>query len=286
MRTIIAMPERAGEQISVEPNGRVTFGVRYEDEHVLVVDKPARVVTTPGVGHQHDTLLNGLMARDPRTLARLGQRRDYGLCHRLDRDTSGLIAVARTAEAYGGLTAAFRERRVKKFYYAVCHKPPKDGSGVIRRAIEERVERVDKYTSKKTSVLSSGGKPAVTAFRVLATADTGMALVEARPVTGRLHQVRVHLASVGAAIVGDSEYGPRSAANAAKRVALHAHRLAFEHPVTGEAVDVRSPIPKDMRVIIRRVGLPLPSEIEAAPAGPGSEGGHELGGDAVGEEQA
>lgn len=245
----------------VEPNPRVTFGVRHEDEHLIVVDKPARVVTQPGVGHEHDTLLNGLFARYGRELARLGAARDHGLVHRLDRMTSGLIAVARTPEAYDRLRLAFAEREVRKFYYAVCLKAPRDPTGLIKRPLLEQTTRVSRYTSTKTSRISKEGKPAATGYRVLAVSKIGTALLEARPLTGRLHQVRVHLASIGAGILGDETYGPTSTAAAASRLALHAHRLAFDHPVTGEPLDLRSALPKDLRALLRRHGLPLPSEL-------------------------
>jgi len=239
---------------AVEPNERVTFGVRYEDEHLLVVDKPAGVVTLPGVGHQHDTLLNGLFASRGEKLRQLGRARDHGLVHRLDRDTSGLLIVALTVEAYDGLRAMFAERAVRKYYLAIAHKAPREAEGVIKRPVIEYVKRKDRYTSEKLARVDRGGKPAVTAYRVLASNDVGC-LIEARAVTGRLHQVRVHLASIGAALVGDQQYAPRLAAGGLPRAALHAARLKFEHPVTGETVDVRSGLPKDMKKLLHRIGI-------------------------------
>ena len=258
--------------LPIEPNHRVTFAVRHEDEHLLVVDKPARVVTQPGVGHEHDTLLNGLFARHGQQLAQLGAARDYGLVHRLDRMTSGLVAVARTPEAYDRLREAFAQREVRKFYLAVCHKAPREHTGLIKRALLERTAKVRRYTSTKTSAISKEGKPAATGYRVLAVSKIGTALIEARPLTGRLHQVRVHLASIGAGILGDETYGPTSTAAAANRLALHAHRLAFDHPVTGEPLDVRSPPPKDLRALLRRHGLPLPTELPTEPPAEMAEG--------------
>lgn len=243
---------------AIQSNERVTFGVRYSDEHMLIVDKPARVVTHPGVGHEHDTLLNGLFARHERQLRQLGKDRDWGLVHRLDRETSGLVAVALTIDAHAGLRAAFAERRVKKFYLAVTTKAPREDRGVIKKPITEHTQRLSRYTSQKTARFGPGGKPATTAYRVLAVSDTGEALIEARPVTGRLHQVRAHLASIGAGILGDEHYGPKRTTGAASRLALHAHRLGMDHPVTGEPIDARSPMPKDMKYLMRRVGLPWP----------------------------
>lgn len=253
----------------IEPNPRVTYRVAHRDEHLMVVEKPTRVVTHPGVGHEHDTLLNGLFAEVGDRLTQMGEARDWGLVHRLDRETSGLLAVALTHEAYDGLRAQFAAREVAKFYWAVTHKAPRDASGVIRKPIEEVVERATRYTSTKTAKVSASGKPAVTAYRVLAATDLA-ALLECRPVTGRLHQIRVHLNLIGCSIVGDDLYGPRLATGGAPRLALHAHRLRFTHPVSGKAIDVRSPWPKDLRSALNRLRLPRPDLMDHAP-GAGAE---------------
>lgn len=242
---------------SIEPNPRITFGVRYADEHLLVVQKSPRQVTQPGIGHEHDTLLNGLFAVHGPVLQRLGRARDFGLVHRLDRDTSGLLAVALDADAYDGLRAAFASRNIRKFYWAVSHKAPREPTGVIKRPIIEQERRKSRYTSEKIARLAPGGKPAVTAYRVLETSPLA-ALIEARPVTGRLHQIRVHLDSIGAGILGDRLYGPARTNEAAHRLALHAHRIVFDHPITGETIDVTSPFPRDLRGLLRRLDLHRP----------------------------
>ncbi|MEM7622269.1 MAG: RNA pseudouridine synthase [Planctomycetota bacterium] len=255
--------------LSIEPNPRVTFAVRYASPSVLVVDKPGNVVTQPGVGHQHDTLLNGLFATHGRELQQLGANRDFGLVHRLDRETSGLVAVALTADAYDALREAFATRTVRKHYWAVCTKQPNEPSGVIRRNILEEVKRKDRYTSDKRARLSHSGKPAVTAYRTLQVSDSA-AIIEARPVTGRLHQVRVHLASIGAGVLGDKLYGPIRTSHAARRLALHAWRLVL--PIDGEKIDVRSPMPRDIRRLLRLHDLEPISASRRRP-GPASEPG-------------
>jgi 23S rRNA pseudouridine1911/1915/1917 synthase len=252
--------------LSVEPNERVTFAVKHEDADLLVVRKPPGVVTQPGVGHEHDTLLNGLFARYGTQLQQLGAKRDFGLVHRLDRETSGLLLVALTADAYDGLREKFAAREISKYYWAVCHKAPREAQGVIKRPILEEERRKDRYTSEKKGVLSSGGKPAVTAYRVLDASPLG-ALIEARPVTGRLHQVRLHLDSIGAGILGDKLYGPTRTNSASHRLALHAHRIALVHPVTGEPLDVRTAFPKDLRRVLRALELKRPDLEEADEGG-------------------
>ncbi len=168
-----------------------------------------------------------------------------------------MLAVALTRVAYDGLRAQFEQRTVKKFYWAVCVKAPRVREGVIKKPIEEVLKRKDRYTSVRSSRISPGGKPAVTAYRVLEESDLG-ALIEARPVTGRLHQIRVHLASVGATVLGDGLYGSNRARGISSRLALHAHRIVIEHPRTGEPVDTRSAFPRDLRGLLKRLDLHRP----------------------------
>ncbi len=246
----------------IQANDRVTYSIRYQDDDLLVVEKPSRVVTQPGVGHEHDTLLNGLFSTFCDRLQQLGAARDFGLVHRLDRETSGLLVVALTSNGYDAMRALFERRKVSKYYWAICHKAPRDPQGVIKKAIAEEVKRKDRYTSIKFAKISNAGKPAVTAYRVLASSELG-ALIEARPVTGRLHQVRVHLDLIGSAVLGDPQYGPHLVRRASPRLALHAHRLAFDHPVTGEKIDIQTRFPRDLKGTLNKLRLPGPEEARA-----------------------
>ncbi len=248
--------------LSIQPNERVTFAIRHQDAALLVADKPAHLVTQPGKGHERDTLLNGLFARWGTQLQNLGASRDFGLLHRLDRETSGLLVVALTTGAYDALREAFESRAVRKFYWAVTSKAPSPPEGVIERPLAEfegepRGARGPRAGAMKLARVSARGKDAATAYRVIQSAPHG-ALVECRPITGRLHQVRVHLESIGCPIVGDGLYGGSTERGSGTRLALHAHRLVFPHPATGAAVDVRSPFPKDLRALLTRLKLARP----------------------------
>ena len=249
--------------LSVIPSDRVTFAVAFEDDDLLVIDKPARLVTQPGKGHEDDTLLNGLFARHGAALQNLGSARDFGLLHRLDRDTSGLLVVAKRAKAYDALRKAFEKREVRKFYWAAVSNTPKSATSVIRRKIAEYEGPGPKAKkgapSRKLAKISNAGKEAVTAYRVLSTSPLG-AIVECRPVTGRLHQVRVHLASIGSPIAGDDLYAPDAVADLSARLALHAHRLTFKHPITGAVIDTHSPWPSDLRSLLKRLRLEKPKD--------------------------
>lgn len=266
--------------LSIPPNDRIRFKIRYRDPEFVVVEKPAGVVTQPGKGHEEDALLNGLFATFGAQLQQLGSARDFGLLHRLDRPTSGLVLVALTKDAYDSLRSAFERRAIRKFYWAITSRAPKKPAGVIRRPILEESDAHPDGPARaprggmKLARIGASGKPAVTAYRVLAASDRG-ALIECRPVTGRLHQVRVHLASLGCPILGDGVYAPQRVRAAAPRLSLHAHRLVFDHPRTGERVDVRSPLPRDLGRTLTRLGLPRPSRDEP----------HQVGGDSVGEEE-
>lgn len=243
--------------LSIDPNTNIKFRIRHEDDQLLVVEKPARVPTQPGKGHAGDTLLNALFATHGKQLQNVGRARDFGLVHRLDKDTSGLLAVALTPHAYDALRDQFATRRVKKFYWAICDRTPKEPSGVVRASIVETSLGGETGRNKpKTAHIARVGKPALTAYRVLASNEV-CCLIEARPVTGRLHQVRVHMDAIGCAVLGDEFYGPRRVRGAADRLMLHAHRLVISHPDTGETIDVSSPMPREMKKLMKRLALRL-----------------------------
>lgn len=280
---------------SVEPNDRVTFKVLYEDADLVVVIKPPGVVTQPGLGHDHDSLLNGFFARWGDRLQALGRARDFGLLHRLDRQTSGLVLAALRPASYDALRLAFTGREVRKFYWAVIRGVPRVSSGIIRKPISESPgrdggapppegRRGTGKAKKKLAWVSSGGKPAVTAYRVLQSSASA-SLIECRTLTGRLHQVRVHMEAINCPIMGDGLYGPPAIAAAAPRLALHAHRLVFKHPTTGVAVDINAPWPPDLRALLKKLGLNRPDLAPATKSEGGVERLHELEGDAVGEEE-
>jgi len=255
--------------LSVSPNPRITYTTLFQDRHLLVVAKRAGIVTQPGKGHEDDALLNGLFAHFGKQLQQLGNARDFGLLHRLDKATSGVLAVALTAPAYDGLRAQFEGRTVRKFYWALCAKTPKTPTGVINKPLLETTPR--DFTEQKLSKVSARGKPAQTAYRVLSAATggahDGACLVEARPLTGRLHQVRVHLQAVGCPIFGDDLYAPAAVARLGPRLALHAHRLAFAHPVTGEPIDIDTPFPRDLRSLVTKLGVERPDEARGPDGG-------------------
>ncbi|MGH7243739.1 MAG: RluA family pseudouridine synthase [Phycisphaerales bacterium] len=246
---------------TIEPNDHVKFKVRHADEDVLVIDKPAHVVSTPGLGHERGSVLNGLFATYGKQLQNLGKDRDFGMLHRLDRETSGLLIVALRASAYDKLRTMFEEREVRKFYFAVVAGVPKQTSGVIRRPINEVRETRDRR-EMKIAKISGSGKPATTAYRVL-DSSAAASFLECRAVSGRLHQLRVHLESIRCPIFGDDLYAPPAIADAAPRLALHAHRIAFKHPVTGLPLDVRSPLPADIKRLVTKHGMDPAAALKA-----------------------
>lgn len=253
---------------AVDPNPSIQFKILHEDEELLVVLKPPRLPTQPGKGHESDTLLNGLFALYGKLLQNLGAQRDFGLLHRLDKNASGLLVVALRNRSYDTLRKAFAGRMVRKYYWAVCAKTPKTMTGVIRLPIAE--QGGTNSTSRgpgtpKTARITKAGKPAITAYRVLDSSPFG-SLIEARPLTGRLHQVRVHLEAIGCPILGDEFYASSAVKQASSRLALHSHRLAFKHPTTGEPMDIRTPWPSDLRRVLSKLKLHRPDLPGAAPA--------------------
>jgi len=244
----LAIPEPA--PLDVQPEA-IPLSVLFEDAHLLVVDKPAGMVVHPAAGHSSGTLVHALL-HHCRDLSGIGGVLRPGIVHRLDRDTSGLLLVAKTDGAHRGLTAQFRERSIDKTYLAVVlGAPPADAGEVLLPVGRHPSDR------KKMSTRSSRGREAVTRWRVRERFGAAT-LLEVGLLTGRTHQIRVHLASQGYPVVGDAVYGrsgllksvadmeTRSILRGMKRQALHAARIAFRHPLQGVSLSFESPLPADM----------------------------------------
>ncbi len=254
-------PGRSGQKVVVnlpepEPSGLVPMEhpltVLYEDEACLAVEKPAGLVTHPAKGHAHDTLVNVLVGKAIGMAAGFGPSRP-GILHRLDKETSGVLLLAKNDAAHADLAAQFKDRQIEKTYWALVwgalERDPSEVDAPIGR---------DPRNRKRMAVVSDG-RPARTSFRTLEVLPH-VSLVEARPFTGRTHQIRVHLASLRHPVVGDALYGGhpenglpssllRSRVRAAGRFFLHAHSLAFVSPAAGR-VTVTSPLPEEFEAII------------------------------------
>ena len=222
--------------------------VVHEDEHLRIIDKPAGLVVHPAPGHWSGTLLNGLLALDDQAV----MLPRAGIVHRLDRDTSGLMVVARTRAAMDALVALIAAREVTRQYLAIAHKP---WQGAAARQVDAPIGR-DPRNRLRMAVVDlerQGGKPARTLIERLDSHDRGC-VVRCTLETGRTHQIRVHMASIGHPLVGDATYGGAPAAGIARQ-ALHAFRLAFVHPVTQAALTFHSPLPPDLAAGLQAWGL-------------------------------
>jgi 23S rRNA pseudouridine1911/1915/1917 synthase len=235
-----------GEVLEVRPQAapttdlapqEVDFDVRYEDEDLFVIDKPAGVVTHPSRGHMEGTLVHGLLARG---VAGGDDPTRPGIVHRLDRDTSGLLVVARTPRAHRRLTRMMRERLIERRYLSLVH-----GSMPPALTIDRPVGR-DRRVRTRMSTSTMVGRDAVTHVRVV-EALGHFDLIEARLDTGRTHQIRVHLEAVGHPVVGDPVYGRPGEDFGLTRQFLHAAELSFPHPETDEMIAISSPLPADLQ---------------------------------------
>jgi 23S rRNA pseudouridine1911/1915/1917 synthase len=244
------------------------LAVVHEDEHLLVIDKPAGLVVHPAPGNWSGTLLNGLLARDAQ--ARLLPR--AGIVHRLDKDTSGLMVVARTRIAMDRLVAMIAAREVSRQYLALAHRP---WQGAAQRRVDAPIGR-DPRNRLRMAVVDldrHSGKPAATVFRLLEQGVAGCGVLCTLE-TGRTHQIRVHLAHIGHPLASDPLYGGAQVAGL-MRQALHAFRLAFAHPVTGESLAFHAPLPADLRAAWAAWGLRYnePEWLTSQPAAAALDGG-------------
>jgi 23S rRNA pseudouridine1911/1915/1917 synthase len=252
--------------VAPEPKGEnIALDIVYEDDDIIVIDKPKGLVVHPAAGHESGTLVNALIAHCGASLSGIGGVRRPGIVHRLDKDTSGCLVVAKTEPALRALQAQFKARTVEKRYRALVHGAPPDRGELDTLIARHPVDR------KRFSTKVREGKRAVTRFTTLGRAsfarNADAAWVDVELLTGRTHQIRAHFADAGWPLFCDALYGGtrregpaapepvRRAASALGRQGLHAFRLAFTHPETGMPVRCEAPIPPDLRAALDELGI-------------------------------
>ena len=260
--TIPRYPVRAGMVISVflpeesspEPVPEAfEFPILYEDDVMLVIDKPAGVVVHPAAGNPSGTVVNALLGRYPQLMDEMAcQNSRPGIVHRLDKDTSGCLCIAKTASAQFKLSSAFASRDTSKTYVALVRGIPVKPQGEINTLIGRHP-----VNRQKMAVVERNGKQAVTRYTLISSGivdGAEISLLHVKILTGRTHQIRVHLASIGHPVLGDSLYGgARTAVLGADRQLLHAWKLELPHPATGENMRFQAPIPADMQLIMDKI---------------------------------
>jgi 23S rRNA pseudouridine1911/1915/1917 synthase len=247
---------------TIEADRTVEFTVLFEDQHLIVVDKPIGVVTHPTSDRSRGTLVHGVLDRYP-DVRGVGQEGRWGIVHRLDRDTSGLLVIARTHDAYAELVAMMKRRAIARRYLAMVIGAFDNTRGTIDAPIGRDPRQPTRMRVDRS------GKQARTHYRRLAAWDTPeRTLLSVGLETGRTHQIRVHFGAIDHPIVGDTAYGRSSTVDSPGRPWLHARELSFVHPVTGEAIDVVSPLPADLTDSLGSLGAPkvgAPDDIDGSP---------------------
>jgi len=230
------------EKIDNQPEA-IPLDVLYEDEDLIIINKPAGLVVHPGAGHREHTLVNALLHHFPK-LSGIGGKERPGIVHRLDKETSGCLVVAKTEEAHRGLSAQFAGRSVEKIYLALVAGKLRKSAGTI----EEKIGRHPVHR-QRMSIGSKRGRAAKTEYRVVRSSDE-ISLVECKLHSGRTHQIRVHLHHLGHPVLGDKVYGAKFAKDFPRQM-LHAWKLGFQHPLTGEWKNFEAALPNDFEEAVK-----------------------------------
>lgn len=231
----VIIPEIEESEIIPE---NIPIKILYEDEYIMIIDKPSGLVVHPGAGVERGTLVNALLYHRPE-ISHIGSEKRPGIVHRLDKETSGVMVVAKNDFSYNFLQKEFKERRVKKEYIAIVKCNLKEKKGKVEIPIGR-----DRINRKKISGRTSKPKEAYTEYEIIKEKNE-IKMLAVRPKTGRTHQIRVHLKYIGCPIFGDKKYG----GSPYKRLALHSYSLSFIHPFTGKEVSFIAPLPEDMELL-------------------------------------
>lgn len=247
-RIVVNLPEE--EEFIIEPED-IPLNILYEDDDIAVIDKASGMVIHPGIGQEKSTLVHALLYRYPEMIDMqddpVAEGR-MGIVHRLDKDTSGLVVIARNLKALRNMMAQFKERTTEKYYLALVERAPKTIEGRIDAPIGR-----DPKQRKRMSVVNSG-KDAVTEFEIVDMAfRDGRALVRIKIETGRTHQIRVHMAFIGCPVIGDTVYGYNRQRIGLKRNFLHAAELSFDHPTSGERMTFNSGLPVGLKNVMEKL---------------------------------
>jgi 23S rRNA pseudouridine1911/1915/1917 synthase len=251
--TLVVLPQAAPEEQAFKPES-MALSITYEDASILVINKPAGLVVHPGAGNWGGTLLNGLLHYLP-SIAGVPRA---GIVHRLDKDTSGLMVVAKTLEAHTDLVRQLQARTVKREYLALVW-----GTPLLNGKVDAAMGRHPRDRIKMAVLENMTAKPAVTHFQRVASGSLDgrpVSLMRCQLETGRTHQIRVHMQSIGFALVGDALYGKPHLVSAFARQALHAYRLGLIHPKSGKTCEWMAPLPDDFTGLIARAGIVAPAE--------------------------
>jgi len=237
----------------------VPLDILYEDNDLIVVNKPYGLSMHPGAGNREKTLANAIVAHVGRSQSRVGESDRPGIVHRLDKDTTGVVVVAKSTSVHAALAKQFAERSVDRSYQTLVFTTPRAKRAVQISDAGEVIGAIGRHPTKRTMMaVIPGGKAAVTLWRVIERFEYGT-LLECRLKTGRTHQIRVHMNSIGCPVIGDTVYGDfsglplrlRDAAHRFGRQALHAYRLGFSHPITGDRLFFDAALPGDFKELLR-----------------------------------
>ncbi len=234
----VSIPEL--EEIALKPE-KIKLDIVYEDKDLIVINKPTGMVTHPGSGITEGTLVNALLHHCKSTLSGINGVQRPGIVHRLDKETSGLIIVCKNDKSHTGVAEQFHNRTIEKYYYAIVHGNMKFTIGKINRPIGR-----DKVKRHKMAIIKDG-KPAITHWNVIKS-DQNYTFIECKLETGRTHQIRVHMASIGYPIVGDKTYGKKS--DKSSHMMLHSYKIIFTHPISKKKIKLETEIPERFSNII------------------------------------